>query len=93
MDVEDDLYIFITHVIENFESIEQYSKKNHFQEVLKVIKKFKNPPAVEYLEKQREIIPDIFIFNTSGTIEVKLNDAYYPDIIDRCIRDEKGNFI
>jgi len=94
MDVEDDLYIFITHVIENFESIEQYSKKNHFQEVLKVIKKFKNPPAVEYLEKQREIIPDIFIFNTSGTIEVKLNDAYYPDIIlDTEGLDDKQEFV
>jgi len=94
MDIEDDLYIFTTQIIENFESIEQYSKKNHFQEALKVIKKFKNPPAVEYLEKQREVIPDIFIFNISGTIEVKLNDAYYPDIIlDTQGLDDKQEFV
>ncbi len=94
MDIEDDLYIFTTQIIENFESIEQYYKKNHFQEALKVIKKFKNPPAVEYLEKQREVIPDIFIFNNSGVIEVKLNDAYYPDIVlDTEGLDDKQEFV
>jgi len=94
MDIEDDLYIFTTQIIENFESIEQYYKKNHFQEALKVIKKFKNPPAVEYLEKQREVIPDIFIFNNSGIIEVKLNDAYYPDIVlDTEGLDDKQEFV
>lgn len=94
MDIEDDLYIFTTQIIENFESIEQYYKKNHFQEALKVIKKFKNPPAVEYLEKQREVIPDIFIFNNSGIIEVRLNDAYYPDIVlDTEGLDDKQEFV
>jgi RNA polymerase sigma-54 factor len=93
-DVEDELYIFTTEIIKNFESIEQYSKKNRFKEALSVIKKFKNPPAVEYLEKQREVIPDIFIFNTAGTIEVKLNDAYYPDIIlDTQGLDDKQEFV
>ena len=94
MNIEDDLYIFTTQIIENFESIEQYYKKNHFQEALKVIKKFKNPPAVEYLEKQREVIPDIFIFSNSGIIEVKLNDAYYPDIVlDTEGLDDKQEFV
>ena len=94
MDIEDNLYIFTAQIIENFESIEQYYKKNHFQEALKVIKKFKNPPAVEYLEKQREVIPDIFIFNNSGVIEVKLNDAYYPDIVlDTEGLDDKQEFV
>jgi RNA polymerase sigma-54 factor len=93
-EIENDLYIFTSEIIENFESIEQYSKNIRFKEALKVIKKFKNPPAVEYLEKQREVIPDIFIFNTSGTIEVKLNDAYYPDIIlDTEGLDDKQEFV
>jgi len=94
LEVEDELYDFIIELIKNFESIEQYSGYKDFLRALKVIKKFKNPPAVEYLEKQREVIPDIFIFNTSGTIEVKLNDAYYPDIIlDTDGLDDKQEFV
>jgi len=94
LEVADELYKFTSELIENFQSIEQYSSHKNFSDALRVIKKFKNPPAVEYLEKQKEVIPDIFIFNSNDMIEVRLNDAYYPDIVlDTEGLDDKQEFV
>ncbi len=93
-DMDDNLYDFLLILIKNFESIESYAKHPLFNQALKVIKKFKNPPAIEYLEDNRQIIPDIFIFKRGENIEVKLNDAYYPDIIlDTDGLDNKQEFV
>ncbi len=93
-DLDDELYLFIVELIENFESLESYASTSMFLDALKIIKKFKNPPAIEYLEDNRQVIPDIFIFKTGGNIEVKLNDAYYPDIIlDTDGLDDKHEFV
>ena len=95
MDVDDDLYNFLLELIENFESIESYASYPLFNDALKIIKKFKNPPAIEFLEDNKQIIPDIFIFKTGDdNIEVKLNDAYYPDIVlDTEGLDDKQEFV
>ena len=93
-DIDDNLYKFATEVIKNFESIESYTLNPLFKEALGLIKKFKNPPAIEFLEEEKQIIPDIFIFKIGENIEVKLNDAYYPDIIlDTEGLDEKQEFV
>ena len=93
-DIDDDLYNFTTKIIRNFESIESYTKNPLFKDALGIIKKFKNPPAIEFLEEEKQIIPDIFIFKIGGNIEVKLNDAYYPDIVlDTEGLDKKQEFI
>ncbi|WP_458701533.1 RNA polymerase factor sigma-54 [Sulfurospirillum sp. 1307] len=94
MDLEDSLYVFVKKLIQDFENIEIYSGEEHFNEALKIIKKFKNPPAIEYLEDELQIIPDIFVYDSSGKIEVALNDAYYPEIvIDTDGLDEKESFV
>ena len=94
MDVDDKLYDFLLEMIENFESIESYASHPFFESALKFIKKFKNPPAIEFLEDEKQIIPDIFIFKTDKNIEVKLNDAYYPDIVlDTEGLDDKQEFV
>lgn len=94
MDLEDSLYVFVKKLIQDFENIEIYSGEEHFNEALKIIKKFKNPPAIEYLEDELQIIPDIFVYDSGGKIEVALNDAYYPEIvIDTDGLDEKESFV
>jgi len=93
-DLNDELYKFLLKLIEDFEHIESYISSPMFSNALKIIKKFKNPPAIEYMEDNRQIIPDIFIFKTGENIEVKLNDAYYPDIIlDTDGLDDKHEFV
>ncbi len=93
-DIDDNLYNFVVEIIKNFESIESYTPNLLFKEAIKLIKKFKNPPAIEFLEEEKQVIPDIFIFKTGENIEVKLNDAYYPDIVlDTEGLDDKQEFV
>lgn len=94
MDIEPELYELLVTLIKDFENIEAYSKEKNFHKALKVLKKFKNPPAIEYLEDEIQIIPDIFVYDSKGSIEVSLNDAYYPDIvIDTEGLDDKLDFV
>lgn len=81
-------------IILNFENIEKLRKLKFYDDALKIIKKFKNPPAIEYLEDEKETVPDIFVLSTSSGISVQINDEYYPEIsIDTEGLDEKEAFV
>ena len=81
-------------IILNFENIEKLRKLKFYDDALKIIKKFKNPPAIEYLEDAKEAVPDIFVLSTSSGISVQINDEYYPEIsIDTEGLDEKEAFV
>ncbi|WP_462107832.1 RNA polymerase factor sigma-54 [Campylobacter concisus] len=81
-------------IILNFENIEKLRKLKFYDDALKIIKKFKNPPAIEYLEDEKETVPDIFVLSTSSGISVQINDDYYPEIsIDTDGLDEKEAFV
>jgi RNA polymerase sigma-54 factor len=80
-EVEEELCRYIKKLIQKFESIENYSKEEQFSNALRVIKKFRNPPAIDFLEDELQVIPDIFVYDSKGAIEVSLNDSYYPEII------------
>ncbi len=74
-------YALACEVIINLQEIHSFSSRDNFSEVMKVIGSFKNPPAIEYQEDSAQIVPDLMIFfNEDNSIEVKLNDAYYPII-------------
>lgn len=93
-DLEDGVYKCSIRMIEDFENLEKYQNEPHFTDALRIIKKFKNPPALDYQKEQVQIIPDIFINGSGGKIEVKLNETYYPDIVlDLGGIDEKFDFV
>ncbi len=80
-EISDKGYTLALEVIANLQEMHNYSKRENFSEVMKVISSFKNPPNIEYQEESAQIIPDLMIyFSEDGNIEVKLNDAYYPTI-------------
>ncbi|MGE0739177.1 RNA polymerase factor sigma-54 [Sulfurimonas sp.] len=80
-DVSDEAYALAIKVISDLENIYAYSNEKNFAEVMRALGTFKNPPAIEYLEESSQVIPDLMIFfNDDESIEVKLNDAYYPTI-------------
>jgi RNA polymerase sigma-54 factor len=81
IDATENIYPFVKKLIVEFENIESYSQEIYFTEALCIIKKFRNPPSIDFLEEATQIIPDIFVFDSQGVIEVALNDAYYPEII------------
>ena len=81
-------------IILNFENIEKLRRLKFYDDALKIIKKFKNPPAIEYLEEASQKVPDIFVLSTSSGISVQINDEYYPEIsIDTEGLDEKEAFV
>ena len=81
-------------IILNFENIEKLRKLKFYDDALKIIKKFKNPPAIEYLEEASQKVPDIFVLSTSSGISVQINDNYYPEIlVDTEGLDEKEAFV
>ncbi len=79
--ISDEAYSLAKKMIDDLKNIHIYSKELFFNEAIHVIKSFKNPPAIEFLEDSTQIVPDLMIFvDESNNIEVKLNDSYYPTI-------------
>ncbi len=73
-EVGDEIIECARKIILNFENIEKLRKLKFYDDALKIIKKFKNPPAIEYLEDEKEAVPDIFVLSTSSGISVQIND-------------------
>lgn len=79
--ISDKAYNLAVRIIENLEEIHSFGKEEAFEEALKAIQSFRNPPAIEYFEDSKQIICDLMIyFNEEGGIEVRINDAFYPSI-------------
>ncbi len=94
LSLENELYAMTEKLIINFENIESFGKEPLFHDALNIIKRFRNPPAIDFLEDEKEVIPDIFIYDLAGAIEVRLNDAYYPEVIlDTEGLDENHSFV
>ena len=94
LDVEEGLYQRTKRLIEDFENLETYAGEADFSEAIGIIRRFHIPPAIEYFEEEMQVVPDLFVFENNGAIEVKLNDAYYPDvIIDTQGMDESHYFV
>ncbi len=93
-ELDSNLYDMCVRLINDFENLNIYQNEKLFSDAIKVIKKMKNPPAIEYKSEVAQIIPDIFIHTKDGEIKVSLNDAYYPEIvIDTDGVDEKFDFV
>lgn len=80
-DLEEDTYQLAKEMIHNLGDISKFYKKPFFSEAIAIIKKFKNPPAIEFSESSAHVIPDIFVFSEGENLIVSLNDDYYPDIV------------
>ncbi len=93
-DLSDEVYKTCVMMIEDFENLGKYQKDPFFNDALRIIKKFKNPPALFYKKEQYQVIPDIMIDDLGGEIKVRLNESYYPQIIiDKGGLDDKFDFV
>ncbi|MCV6608398.1 MAG: RNA polymerase factor sigma-54, partial [Campylobacterales bacterium] len=77
----EEIYQLAKEMIHNLDSISKFHKKPNFSEAIALIKKFKNPPAIEFSESSAHVVPDIFVFSDGDNLTVSLNDDYYPDIV------------
>ena len=80
MDIEEEIYSLCSEILEDLES--HYKYKNHpkYANAMRVIQSFKNPPALDFYEKEPEVIPDILVLWEANSIQVQINDKYYPTI-------------
>ncbi|QKG29371.1 RNA polymerase factor sigma-54 [Campylobacter sp. RM16187] len=93
-ELDDELYKSAKFIIENFENLDRITKINRYDEAIAIVRKFKNPPAIEYLSDQVAKIPDIFISSGSAGIEIGVNDEFYPEILlDTEGLDTKNEFV
>jgi len=79
--VEEPIYSLVSKMLEDLENIAKYKKSPYYEDALKVIRSFRNPPAIENLEDSPPIIADLIIIQKPSGIEVQINDMFYPDII------------
>lgn len=101
-DLEGESYELALKIIKDLHNHSKYKNHKDYNAVMKTIKTFKNPPAIEFSPREAEIIPDIFIFerlksdslkNTTYELEVAINDAYYPKIVieeNLKLKDKQG---
>lgn len=90
----DEIYELCVEIIQNFENISKFTKRKNYDTAMALIRKFKNPPAIEYMDDEMLVIPDIFVYDSDDGIEIAINDEFYPNIhIDTEGIDEKSEFI
>lgn len=78
-DIDDELYNLVQKMIEQMAKVDKFSKHGRFEEAKAIIKKFANPPAVEYQATPKQIIPDFYV-EVDDDIKLRINNDYYPDI-------------
>ncbi|GHV07377.1 RNA polymerase sigma-54 factor [Campylobacterota bacterium] len=79
-DLDEELYQLVKTLIYNRENLSQFHREQRFSEAMTLFKRLRNPPAVDFMEESIQVIPDIFVFNDDGELQVKLNEAFYPTI-------------
>ncbi len=93
-ELDEKVYKTTKKLIYNLENIGYFYDEVGFEEALMIIKKFKNPPALEYFSTSKQIIPDIYIDEKEGEFEIHVNNSYYPEIVlDIEGVDKKEEFI
>jgi RNA polymerase sigma-54 factor len=90
----DEIYDLASQIINSLDNLSALVKHPDFKEATALVRKFKNPPAIEFLENSQSVIPDIFVHTDEEKMEVRLNDAFYPEIIIENVAGlEKNDFV
>ncbi len=78
-DIDDELYNFTKKIIKDITHIDKYAAHHRFNDAKDIIKYFNNPPAIDYINDNVQVIPDFFV-EINEDIDIKINNSYYPDI-------------
>lgn len=80
-DIDSDINTLVKKLIYNFDNMQEFCNENGFEEAIGIIKKFKNPPAIEYMQESKQVIPDIYINESKNGIEIDINSTFYPQVV------------
>lgn len=89
-EVDNATYELCAQIITKLDMHHTFRKHPKYNEAMRVIRSFKNPPALDFAHEESYKIPDIFIFEEEGNIIVRTNDECYPIItLDRNMLDQQ----
>ena len=80
VEMDDELSILVSAMITRFESMEKFINHPRLHDAKEVIGRLKNPPALEFMESEPPVLPDLFVLFEKGEFTIKMNNAFYPDL-------------
>lgn len=78
VEISNEIYDLCRELINNLANHKEYKNKSGYLEAMKIIRSFKNPPALAFAHRENYVIPDILVFFEENEIRVRLNDEFYP---------------
>ncbi|MDU7693647.1 MAG: RNA polymerase factor sigma-54 [Helicobacter sp.] len=78
--ISDQLYDLCAKILRDLSSHGNFKNDPLYADAMKLIKSFQTPPALAFQANDSEVIPDLYIWESNGEIEVLINDDFYPDI-------------
>ncbi len=93
LELDSDLHEMVKRLIFDFEHLESHSNELRFAQAKAIIKRLKNPPAIDFFEESRAIIPEVIVATDNEGIRVNINSACYPEVsIKKELKGIKGEF-
>jgi RNA polymerase sigma-54 factor len=89
--LDDELSILLSAMIVQFEHMEKFIDHPRLHDAKEVLQRLKNPPAMEYMQSEAQVLPDIFVEFKKGELTLRINHAFYPDLTVNQI-DKYDNF-
>jgi RNA polymerase sigma-54 factor len=91
LNLDDELSILLGAMIVQFEHMEKFIDHPRLHDAKEVLQRLKNPPAMEYMQSEAQVLPDIFVEFKKGELTLRINHAFYPDLTVNQI-DKYDNF-
>jgi RNA polymerase sigma-54 factor len=79
-DLDDELSILLSAMIVQFENIEKFIDHPRMHDAKEVLSHLKNPPAMEYMQSDPPVLPDLFVEFKKDHLEIRINHSFYPDL-------------
>ncbi|WP_297812625.1 RNA polymerase factor sigma-54 [uncultured Helicobacter sp.] len=80
LDASNEIYSLVCEILQDLENHTKHKNVKLYEKAMKVIQSFKNPPALDFFQKEAAIIPDILVIEETNNIQVQINEKYYPSI-------------
>lgn len=90
-DLDDELSILLGAMILQFDKMEKFINHRRLADAKHVLQHLRNPPALEYMESETQITPDLFVEFAGSELNIRINHAFYPDLQVNMI-DKYDNF-
>jgi RNA polymerase sigma-54 factor len=90
-DLDDELSILLGAMILQFDKMEKFINHPRLADAKHILQHLKNPPALEYMEPETQITPDLFVEFVGSELNIRINHAFYPDLQVNMI-DKYDNF-